>query len=126
MEKEVEMTLSQREWLVLKALWDIGAAELGELTEALHQDTGWSRNTVHTYLTRMEAKGLVRIDKEAYPHIYRAAVDRLTCQAWERRSFLHRVYDGAAGEMVAAFLRDEPITARERDRLRLLLDELEV
>ncbi len=67
MEKEAEMTLSEREWLVLKALWDIGAAELGELTEALRQDTGWSRNTVHTYLTRMEAKGLVRIDKEAYP-----------------------------------------------------------
>jgi len=126
MEKEVEMTLSEREWLVLRALWDIGAAELGELTEALRQDTGWSRNTVHTYLTRMETKGLVRIDKEAYPHIYRAAVDRLTCQAWERHSFLHRVYDGAAGDMVAAFLREGPITARERDRLRLLLDEMEV
>ena len=53
------VNLSEREWLVLEALWDGGSAALGELTKALYEKTGWSRNTVLTYLTRMEAKGLV-------------------------------------------------------------------
>lgn len=118
--------LSQREWTVLSALWDTGGAPLGVLVEALRPEIGWSRNTVLTYLTRMEAKGLVTIHKEAAPHVYRAAVDRETCRAQERRSFLRQVYQGAAGDLVAAFLKEEPLSAEERQSLRRLLDEMEV
>ena len=57
------LKLSEREWLVLGVLWDSGGAALGELTQALHEETGWNRNTVLTDLTRMEAKGLVAIEK---------------------------------------------------------------
>lgn len=118
--------LSDREWTVLTALWDSGGSTLGELTEALRPETGWSRNTVLTYLTRMEAKGLVSIDKGGSPHLYRAALDRTDCQARERETFLHRVYRGAAGDLVAAFLKESPISPREREELRRLLDEMEV
>lgn len=118
--------LSEREWTVLTALWDSGGAALGDLTEALRLETGWSRNTVLTYLTRMEAKGLVTIDKEVNPHIYRAALDRAACQTLERRSFLQRVYRGSAGDLVAAFLKEESISPQEREQLRKLLDDMEV
>ena len=118
--------LSEREWLVLGVLWDSGGATLGELTQALHQDTGWNRNTVLTYLTRMEAKGLVAIDKEGYPRLYRAALSREDCQAQARDSFLKQVYRGSTGDLVAAFLKEKPISAQERDALRCLLDDMEV
>ena len=118
--------LSEREWLVLGALWSSGGATLGELTRALYEETKWSRNTVLTYLTRMEAKGLVRIEKEGYPSIYRAALDQDACRAQARDRFLKQVYQGAAGDLVAAFLREKPISAQERDELRQLLDEMEV
>ena len=120
------MKLSEREWTVLGALWESGGAELGALVEALQPETGWNRNTVLTYLTRMEGKGLVSIDKSASPHIYWATVDRAACQAQERRNFLQLVYQGAAGELVTAFLKEEPISQEERDALRRLLDEMEV
>lgn len=120
------MPLSEREWTVLDALWKTGGAELGALVNILHETTGWSRNTVLTYLTRMESKGLVRIDKSSYPHIYYASLDRAHCQQQERQSFLHRVYSGAAGDLIAAFLKEEPITQEERDKLRKLLDDMEV
>ena len=118
--------LSDREWTVLTALWASGGSTLGELTEALRPETGWSRNTVLTYLTRMEGKGLVAIRKESSPHVYRAALSREDCQARERESFLRRVYRGAAGDLVAAFLKESPISSREREELRRLLDEMEV
>lgn len=118
--------LSEREWTVLTALWKSGGATLGDLTEALRPDTAWSRNTVLTYLTRMETKGLVNIDKESSPHIYRAAQDQASCQAQERHSFLHRVYQGSAGDLITAFLKEEPISREEREKLRKLLDEMEV
>jgi len=118
--------LSDREWAVLTALWDLGGGTLGAVTKALGPATGWSRNTVQTYLTRMEAKGLVAIDQSASPHIYRAALGKEDCRARERRSFLHRVYRGAAGELVTAFLQEAPLSAKEREDLRRLLDEMEV
>lgn len=120
------MKLSEREWSVLNALWETGGAELGTLVNRLHPDTGWNRNTVLTYLTRMEAKGLVRIDKEASPHSYYATLDRESCRQQERQRFLDRVYSGSAGDLVAAFLKEEPISAEERERLRKILDGMEV
>ena len=108
--------LSDREWTVLTALWASGGSTLGELTEALRPETGWSRNTVLTYLTRMEGS----------PHVYRAALSREDCQARERETFLRRVYRGAAGDLVAAFLKESPISSQEREELRRLLDEMEV
>ena len=118
--------LTDSEWQVLQVLWDTGGAALGEVAEALRPQTGWSRNTVLTYLTRMEKKGLVSIDKGAYPHRYRAAADREACTARERRRFLDRVYRGSAGDLVAAFLKEEPLPPEERARLKALLDEMEV
>lgn len=118
--------LSDREWAVLGALWETGGAELGELVDALRPTTGWNRNTVLTYLTRMEAKGLVAIDKGASPHIYRATLSREDCRTQERRSFLRRVYQGSAGDLIAAFLKEETISPQQRDELRRLLDEMEV
>lgn len=120
------MKLSEREWTVLNALWKTDGAELGTVVNILFPDTGWSRNTVHTYLTRMEAKGLVRIDKKSSPHIYRATLNRASCQQQERQSFLNRVYSGSTGDLIAAFLKEEPISQEEKERLRKILDEMEV
>ena len=121
------MKLSDKEWRVLETLWaSPEGLALGEAVEALRPATGWSRNTVLTYLTRMEAKGLVTIHKTQAPHRYRAAVDREACAAQERRGLLDRVYQGSAGKLVAAFLKEEKLTAQEREVMKQLLDELEV
>ncbi len=120
------MQISEKEWLVLDTLWDSGGATLGQLTQALRETTGWNRNTVLTYLTRMEAKSLVEIGGEGYPRVYRAALSREACRAQARSDFLERVYRGAAGDLVAAFLKEKPISAQEREELRRLLDEMEV
>lgn len=118
--------LSEREWMVLRALWDSGGATLGELTRALYEQTGWSRNTVQTYLSRMQAKGLVSTGGSGYPRRYRAAQDQDACRAQERDRFLQQVYQGSTGDLVAAFLKEKSISAQERDELRRLLDEMEV
>lgn len=120
------MNLSDREWIVLKALWETEGAELGTLVRILLEETGWNKNTVLTYLTRMEAKALVRIDKEVTPHRYYALVDKESCRKKERQSFLHRVYSGSTGELITAFLKEEQISPEEREKLRHLLDEMEV
>lgn len=117
---------TEAEWAVLQVLWTGEAFTLGEVVAALEPSLHWRRNTVHTYLTRMEGKGLVTIDRQQEPHRYSAAVSRESCARQERNQLLERVYGGAAGDLIAAFLKESRITADERDRLRKLLDDMEV
>ena len=86
----------------------------------------WRRITVHTYLTRMESKGLVAIDRSQDPHRYTAAIDRELCARQARSQLLDKIYGGATGDLIAAFLKESHITPEERDRLRQLLDDMEV
>ena len=107
------------------ALWAGGPQTLGQVLERLEGDTGWSRTTVHTYLTRMMGKGLVSADEHS-PRRYSAAVTLEECAAQEERSLMDRAYGGSAGKLAAAFLRSASLTREERDELRRLLDEMEV
>jgi BlaI family penicillinase repressor len=119
------MRITDPEWAVLEVLWNGEKLALGEVVDGLAPVNGWSRNTVFTYLTRMEKKGLVAIDRtEEKP--YSAAVKREECAREERQDLLSRVYGGATGDLVAAFLKESTISPKERARLRKLLDEMEV
>lgn len=119
------MKLTDAQWAVLEVLWTGKRFSLGQITQRLQDVNGWSRNTVHTYLTRMEEKGLVRIDR-ACSEPYSAGVSREECARQERGELLERVYGGAAGDLIAAFLKDSKLSAGEAQRLRKLLDEMEV
>ncbi len=124
--------LSDAELNVMNVLWEGAAAvpseglSLGEIVEALKPATSWSRNTVHTYLTRMENKGLVAINRSGEPHAYSAAVSREDCARRERSNLLDKLYGGATGDLIAAFLKESKLSEEERDRLRQMLDEMEV
>lgn len=120
------LQLTEPEWAVMQALWQSDSMTLGQVAQALVPVKHWSKNTVHTYLTRMESKGLVTILRDREPHLYLAAVDRDVCAQGARNTLLQRVYDGAAGDMIAAFLKESAISSEERERLRKLLDDMEV
>ena len=119
------MRLTDAEWAVLEALWSGESFALGELAAELKGSKGWNKNTVYTYLTRMAAKGMVSIDR-SQPKPYSAAVSREDCAGRERHELLSRVYNGAAGDLIAAFLKESHISREEAERLRALLDEMEV
>lgn len=119
------MKLTDAEWSVLDVLWAGERFSLGELTRALEPVQGWSKNTVYTYLKRMEAKGLVAAEHHQEKP-YAAAVSRDACAREARDDLLKRVYGGAAGDLIAAFLKESRISSQEAARLRQLLDDMEV
>lgn len=119
------MKLTEAEWSVLNILWSGERFALGEITNALKSVKSWNKNTVYTYLTRMEAKGLVAIDR-SHAKPYSAAISREACAQQERDELLTKVYHGAAGDLIAAFLRESTISQPEIDRLKQMLDEMEV
>lgn len=119
------MRLTEAEWDVLNILWTNESFSLKEITTALQDVNGWNKNTVYTYLTRMEKKGLVTINRSmAKP--YSAAVSKDFCAKKERNELLDKVYGGATGDLIAAFLKESSISKEERNRLKKMLDDMEV
>lgn len=119
------MKLTDAEWAVMEVLWSGERFSLGEAVAALMPTKSWNKNTVFTYLARMEHKGLVAIDRtDARP--YAAAVSREACAREERDDLLCRVYGGATGDLIAAFLKESTISREEVERLRRMLDDMEV
>ena len=44
----------------------------------------------------------------------------------EQQGVLRKVYGGAVGDLIAAFLKESRISAEEKEKLNRLLDEMEV
>lgn len=119
------MKLSEAEWTVMEILWKEERWALKDITQELKPIHNWNKNTVYTYLTRMETKGLVHID-HALDKPYSAQVTREQCASKEREELLHKVYNGATGDLIAAFLKESSITQKEVEQLKKLLDDMEV
>lgn len=120
------MKLTEAEWSVMEVLWSNHEHTLGEIVEALRSKKNWNRNTVLTYLTRMEKKGLVAIKREHDPHRYAALISREKCLKAERELLINKVEKGSVGDLIAAFLKENKITSEDKQKLSQLLDEMEV
>lgn len=119
------MKISEAEWSVMEVLWSGKSFALKSVAEELFKVNGWSKNTVFTYLNRMESKGLVKIDRGSRTP-YLANLSREECAREERNELLNKVYCGAASDLISAFLKETVISKEEIERLKTLLDEMEV
>lgn len=117
--------ISEAEWTVMKVLWDLGEASLGDVVRALdHPD--WKPRTVQSLVRRLVEKGALAVEAQGRDFRYRPAVRQNECQMDEGRSFLQRVFDGRLTPFVAALVEKEHVTRDELQQLRALLDEAEV
>jgi BlaI family transcriptional regulator, penicillinase repressor len=118
--------ISDAEWNVMKALWDGGPASASEIVARV-QSAGyqWHSRTVKTMLSRLVRKGAVRTEPDGNRFVYRPVFSRDVCVRHESKSFLARVFDGAAAPALVHFLEQTRLPAQEIERLRKLLQDSE-
>ena len=97
----MKINLSDSEWRLMNRLWDRSPMTITELTAALREDTGWSKNTIITMLSRLEAKGAVRHEEGLRAKRYFPVTRREDAALTETESFLGKVYGGSLGLMVS-------------------------
>jgi BlaI family transcriptional regulator, penicillinase repressor len=107
---------SDAEWKVLNALWREHPATARELLDRL-RDTDWAYNTLKTILTRMQEKGLVRAEMRAHAAWYEPVITRNATQRDAVRTLIARVFEGAAGPLLAHLAENESLSAAERKKL---------
>jgi len=115
--------LPDTELEVMKALWAAGEDTARTVLEQSLEPFGWATNTVNTYLTRLEKKGFVRVERDRRGNHYTALVTQEDYQAFDSKAVLSQLY-GTPRNFVAALVRGG-LEKGEIDQLRSLLDERE-
>lgn len=121
----MKINLSDGEWKLMNRLWEHAPRTITELTAALKEETGWSKNTIITMLARLEAKGAVRHETGERAKQYYPAVDRKDAARAETESFLGKVYGGSLGLMMSAMVESRQLTEADIAELTAILEKAE-
>ncbi len=115
---------SDAEWKVLNALWRQHPASARELLTLL-RDEGWAYTTLKTMLARMEEKGFVRTKMRGNTTWYEPAIEQRVAQRTAVRKLIERVFEGAAGPLLAHLVDDEQLSSAERKKLEAWIADIE-
>lgn len=103
--------LQDAELAVLQVLWEAGEPlPLAYILSALHARRGWADSTVKTLLRRLVEKQAVRLEKRG---VYAAAIAQRDYHGAANRSFLDKLYQGSAKNLVASLVREGRLTAED-------------
>lgn len=114
--------ISDAEWDVMKVVWDAEPIAASEVAKKLADQRQWHPQTVKTLLTRLVQKGALAYTAEGKRYLYRSRISREACAKRESRTFLSRVFDGAATPAVVHLITHSRFSREELKQLRELLD----
>lgn len=113
-------TPTPRELAILKVLWEHGPSSVKDVHRRMlrdERDKDLAYNTVQTMLRLMEDKDLVEHEVAGRTFVYAARYSR----DQSVRSYVERVFDGAASQLVLSLLRTERIPGPELKRMHELI-----
>lgn len=119
------VSLSDSEWKLMNQLWEQSPRTITELVAGCKETTGWSKHTVITMLSRLEAKGAVRHEEGERAKRFYPAIDRADTRFHETAHFLDRLYDGSLGLLVNTFVQERELSRKEIEELYAILKKAE-
>ena len=118
--------VTDAELSILQVLWELQTATVRELTERLYlQGTAALTATVQKLLERLEAKNYVKRSRKTWPHQFSAAVERHVLIARQLQSTADKLCQGEIQPLLTSLVKARGLTAKDRQSLRGLLDELD-
>src|ERR1039458_33908 len=113
--------LTEAEWAIIKAVWEIEPFTAPDIRQKLRRETAWTYSTVRTMMDRMVVKGLLAAEKVRHLTIYRSAVTREQAQRGELFYALQHAFNGALTPMVQCLLDTGNLSADELTELESLI-----
>lgn len=119
--KELAAKISSSELEVLEVLWrSAEPMPIAAIRAALEETHSWDASTVKTLLRRLREKGAVDCEKQDVFY-YWPLLGRKDYQRWSTQSFLQRVYQGSARDLVAGLVECCPLSSEDLSELRGIL-----
>jgi BlaI family penicillinase repressor len=118
--------ISDAQLAVLHQLWDLGPATIRQLTDALYPSGGTSSYaTVQKLLERLEDKHCVRRRRTGQAHVFEAILARDELIGRRLQAMAEKLCGGSLTPLLTHLVRAKRLSARERQDLRALIDELD-
>ena len=114
-------SISEAEWQVMDAVWAGWPVTANDVVERLAGRADWNPRTIKTMLNRLVRKGAMGFKAEGKRYHYEPRVSRAECVRAQSRSFLSRVFGGAAGAALLHFVEEHDLTADEIEQLKQVL-----
>jgi BlaI family transcriptional regulator, penicillinase repressor len=106
---------------ILKILWDVGPAGLGQIHLVLHERRGVAITTVATMLKMMLAKDLVERENGPRGYLWSARLSRKATASGLIGKLVQHVFDGSARRLVAHLVQEGQLNDRERAEIAEIL-----
>ncbi len=114
------------ELAILEQLWQHGSLTLKQLSRSLYgAETASDIATVQKLISRLEAKGCVSRDREQWPHLFQAIIARNELITQRLQATADELCDGTMSTLLTHLVRSKKFSAKQRQNLRDLLDEME-
>lgn len=120
-----EYKLSETELYIMERFWTHGAMKSDELAAQV-AEKGWKATTLLTFLSRLAAKGMLRVDKAGKSNLYSPCVSREAYAQSESQALLNTLYDGSARNFLAALVEGGSLNEGQVVELKSWFDGLEV
>jgi predicted transcriptional regulator len=123
--------ITDAELAVLQVLWDGGPATIRHITECLYAEgTAAQYATVQKLLERLEEKQIdgkpfVQRNRSGPAHTFTAGVGRDELIGSRLRDMAERLCGGSLTPLLTNLVRTRRLSARERQELRALIDQLD-
>lgn len=118
--------VTEAELAVLQRMWDQGAVTVRQLTDELYPQGGGSEYaTVQKLLERLGHKKYVVQNRDVWPHEFETAVDRDELIGRRLQSTADQLCNGSLQPLLTTLVKSDKLSARDRESLRDLLDELD-
>ena len=106
----------------MAVLWRLKTASVSDVVGAMSETRAVTYSTVQTMLRILETKGYVTHDKVARAFVFRPVIDERQARRRALRHLVSRLFEGSHSLLVLNVLEDEEIDAKERKRLRKLIE----
>ena len=115
--------VSDSEMEVMKMLWrqKEGIKQSQLLDLFTKEGKEWKRQTLNTFLSRLETKGMVIRERG----LVRAAVEEEEYNFSQAQNAIDNMYGGKLSKFVAAFIRRNAVNKEDLEELNVYLTELE-
>jgi predicted transcriptional regulator len=118
--------VTDAELAVLQVLWSKGPATIRQLTDAIYPDGGTAYYaTVQKLLERLEAKGCIRRVRTSGAHFFSARIRQEDLIGRRLQAMAEKLCGGSLTPLLTHLVKAERLTARQRQELRALIDELD-
>lgn len=117
--------VSDAEWEVMKVVWESSPITANDVSDKLAARHKWSPRTVKTMLNRLVKKGALDFEAQGKRYLYRPKVTQEECVRSESQSFLSRVFDGQAAEILLYYARNAKLSSGDIQELKRILEEKE-